>query len=323
MNLLALVRLLVLSNFVALMMWLAMPRPSDAQGLATAPAQGVGGQPERAGGLLGDPRFADAATVVLPDGRVRMYFEDGACTRSAVSVDGTAFQEEPGVRFPGRMPAVVALPDGRWRMYYTPADGQGVNSAISTDGLTFQEETGVRLERGAAGTPDAYGMIHLTVAADPAGGFRMYYDGVASAYTDGAGPARWTIMGATSPDGLTWTRDAGFDLGIALDEPLDGREGSPGFGFVWSPEVTVEGSRFVMYFSAELSQERHSGIYRATSADGRTFRVERRPVLLASTPTDTPRHTVLGPAGVPQDPCVAAGRIYYYLAEEGIFSGKI
>jgi len=319
MSLLSLVRLLVLSNFVALTMWLAMPRPSDA--VAMEP-HGQLAQPA-AGGVLSNPRFTDTDTVVLPDGRVRMYYEDGVSTRSAISVDGRAFEEEPGLRFQGRMPAVVALPDGSWRLYYTPADGQGVYSAISGDGLAFQPEPGVRLERGSAGAPDAFGIIHMSVVADPAGGWRMYYDGVATAHTPGQGPSRWTIMSATSPDGLTWERDARFDLGIVLDEPLDGREGTPSVGAAWSPEVTVDGDRFVMYFSAELSQERHSGVYRATSSDGRRFRVERRPVLLAAKPSDTPRHTMQGPAGVPQDPCVAGGRIYYYLAEEGIFSGRL
>ena len=108
--------------------------------------------------------FPDA--VILPDGRVRVYYQGKGVIASAISSDGgLTFSEEPGTRVgtgwhgdidPDNVgaPTTVILPDGRFRMYYRAGDEDDrwmnnlksvILSAISDDGLNFTPEQGVRV----------------------------------------------------------------------------------------------------------------------------------------------------------------------------------
>jgi hypothetical protein len=160
--------------------------------------------------------------VRLPDGRYRMYVNGGPGKGivSYVSDDGLSFAPEEGVRLAeggaGALDCTASHPwvvpmDGGYRMYYqgdsncVQGDQSGqqhafrIFSAFSSDGLAFRRE-GVRVETGGATglTQAAHGRI-LRLAG---GTYRLYF----SANLAGKnGPA--DALGASSPDGLTWTVD--------------------------------------------------------------------------------------------------------------------
>lgn len=116
---------------------------------------------------LSSHKAVDPDAVLLPDGRIRLYYfatspppagrpadparqEGPHLVRSAISTDGIRFREEEGVRFSREGltdPDVVRMKDGRWRMYFPVHAGErrgSVLSATSTDGLSFSEDPGTR-----------------------------------------------------------------------------------------------------------------------------------------------------------------------------------
>lgn len=140
------------------------------------------GQPEapQTVHIEGEPgKPVDPEAILLPDGRVRLYYVGGRRgareVRSAVSTDGLSFVREPGARLAGHGvvdPAVVRLGDGAWKMYYALLDdGSGqpcIRSASSPDGLSFTADPGVRFP--GAGSPGALalpgGRVRLYVATE-------------------------------------------------------------------------------------------------------------------------------------------------------------
>lgn len=170
----------------------------------------------------GYQRPFDPTLVLLPDGRIRIYFscspagsrilDASVGTFSALSEDGVRYTFEPGVRFagdgrPAIDPAVVRLGD-TW--HYTAPIGrpdEGAYHAVSGDGLTF-----VRL-------PDipSVGGVNWTGNLIAHGRGMRFYG------TTGADPrgAWWS----ESEDGLSWSdpQHLGFmagDPGVA--DTLDG-----------------------------------------------------------------------------------------------------
>lgn len=109
---------------------------------------------------LGDPcqgftSVPDA--VILPDGRVRVYFACGSGfppqVRSILSSDGLNFTLEDGVRLsPAADPNVMLMPDDTFRMFYAvPGNDTGppypppiaIHTATSRDGLNWTDESEV------------------------------------------------------------------------------------------------------------------------------------------------------------------------------------
>ncbi|MFM1935614.1 MAG: hypothetical protein RI990_573 [Planctomycetota bacterium] len=166
-----------------------------------------------------DAAFAapfDPALVVLPDGRVRMYFithtgTDAApgqtAVHSAISTDAVRYDYEPGVRFtvPGRVvvDCAAALHDGVFHLVVpdngTPAEflgrrrsgepqpgGNGYH-ATSTDGLAFTRATDLRL-------PSTRDRWFGNLLSD---GTQLLFFGT--------GPGPWPV---TSADGMQWAKAA-------------------------------------------------------------------------------------------------------------------
>ncbi len=153
---------------------------------------------------LGDKATADPAPIVLPDGRIRIFYFDINEPRinkpangiepankiySAISDDGINFTQEDGVRFErqGAFDPDVEYVEGTWYMYVGDFEGNQVIAATSTDGLNFTE----------------YGTVYTGGAVPDV----WYDDGTWYLYTAGIGIA-------TSSDGLSFT-----DTGNRFNDP--------------------------------------------------------------------------------------------------------
>jgi hypothetical protein len=154
-------------------------------------------KPIRISGIPGRyVRPCDPALVVLPDGRLRLYFtcdlRDGrgpACL-SALSDDGLNYECEPGIRFSaegGVLDPTVVRIAGKWH-YYAPGPHRSNRNyhAVSSDGLNFKRAEDIVLRD--------FRMLGGAVAVE--GGCR-FYDGLRSAF---------------SPDGYRWKIEPGNRL---------------------------------------------------------------------------------------------------------------
>ncbi len=159
--------------------------------------------------------------IPLPGGGYRMYVEGQADGKpsyvvSATSEDGLDFEPEPGVRFgDGKSsygsPRCLHLPwkaeAPRYRLYFhrytyplVPgfASGNCIVSATSRDGLGFAIEPGVRI--GQETEIESYSVYAAEALLLDDGSYRMYYAGWSK------DPVHGYILGATSADGLEWTK---------------------------------------------------------------------------------------------------------------------
>ena len=261
--------------------------------------------------IFSDPTIRNVEVISLPDGRFRMYFNQGDQMKSAISTDARNFQIESGVRLTGSMPAIVKLPDGKWRMYFASPSGETspteggasfatnvIKSAISSDGLEWSIEKGIRLSPGGEFDPDNIG--HPTVIVLPQGGYRMYYDGEVRRTEQ---EFTWRILSATSADGLTWTKDPDVRVNV--------KEGPLFADLVWSAHAEYYNltDTYQLYFASEGSTFQN-GIYSATATDGLLFTVSGKPELASA-----------------QDPFVlelTEGKImYYWVNGSGIYSARL
>ncbi len=226
--------------------------------------------------------------LALPGAGYRLYYSqilprpgfpagandyDNATTRilSALSLDGTVWTPEPGVRLSSQAGGagefrvvsseVVPLDDGaRLRMYYeccrsTQADTNSIRSAISSDGgLVWTPEPGARLEAGGRN----YAAPRIVFLGD--GRCRLY------CVERGQG-----IISALSEDGgLTFRQEPG--LRIAQDRAYDAYA-------AFAPEIIrLDGAGYVMYY-AGYSVLSRADILRAVSDDGLTWRKDAEPVI--------------------------------------------
>ena len=224
----------------------------------------------------------DADAIVLPDGRLRMYYGTGpgiGYVTSAISSDGRRWTPERTNLPRWVAPDVVRLPDGRFRMYFTSAGDPGfgpgqersIKSAISDNGIDWTIEPSFRL------TPDAFPNLA------PGGGieYRVSHQGVVqladgtwlmlAAYQIGKGfdpqgvSSRThtdVIVWATSTDGLTFT-----GRGVAVDS----RNKATFDGYVSSPDPVIwpDGTVRAFFWTAGPSQRpenqaRYGGIQSTT-----------------------------------------------------------
>lgn len=149
--------------------------------------------------------------LVLPDGRLRLFYPATGGMGSAISSDGLNFTIEPGSRgrFVGDI-GVIYLKGGGYRIVFP----QGVNgsqtlgSAVSSDGYNFTVEPGARFTPTAqdAGLCQVPHVLRL-----PDGRWRLYYIGDwmgtgGSLYKDSIRTA------VSSDEGLTFTSERQGDL---------------------------------------------------------------------------------------------------------------
>lgn len=141
-------------------------------------------------------KAADPAMLLLPDGRLRMYFSGtsdstGVKTRSAVSTDGFSFEQEAGVRFssdtgPSTAPSVIQI-GTTTHLFWIKGAFNG--HATSTDALTFVDAGTVDLGMGNFIAESGLGFED---------GHRMFVFGPPN--TDGH-----ELYFAHSADGESWT----------------------------------------------------------------------------------------------------------------------
>ena len=161
---------------------------------------------------------ADPTAIVLPDGRIRLYWAAGEGIASAVSRDGISFVREPGARITpdisGPHTRIVRTPGGGYRLFFSTPPGEqpaGIRSAVSRDGLDFQVEDGFRITAAAAGVAPKE-LSTGDVVRLPNGRYRMYF----SSFATGERPVSSThevVMSAVSSDLLAWKAERGVRVG--------------------------------------------------------------------------------------------------------------
>lgn len=209
--------------------------------------------------------MADTTSLLLNDGRWRMFLFADRAYRSAVSTDGLTFTMEAGNRLPEGMghSRVLRLSDGRVRMYSIASNG--ISSLISTDeGATFTLE-GARIAAGQAGLSALSGP---GIARTSDGRWRMYFSELD---TPGAAVVPLPMKSAWSTDLMTWTMDLGVRIGPGAT--LSGSAAHP------AAVTNSDGSVTVLYFrNADLR------LYSATSTDGLAFASETAVLSQAADP---------------------------------------
>ena len=268
------------------------------------------------GVVFSDPAIHNVEVIPLSDGKYRMYFHQATEMKSAISTDGRTFEIEPGVRLQGSMPSLIKLADGRWRMYFQiQENGKGAfKSALSNDGLKWNLEPGTRLTSGGEFDPD--NAVHPSVIALSQGGYRMYYDGEIRK-TDQE--FTWRILSATSPDGLSWTKDEGVRIDVD-EEPLEA-------DLVWNSHaryLPLTGT-YELYFGVQTPNDEFiDGIYLATSTDGIIF---SDPIAQLTPEEESGKFGPGGQTGSYQDPFVLefpeGKRMYYWVNGSGIHSALL
>jgi hypothetical protein len=240
--------------------------------------------------------------VALPGGGYRMYFtivgpgRDYApargVIRSAISVDGSAWEIEAGDRLQPFSPNAtvrVVCPDvvpipaaegGGWRMYLEgqPAEGRPavIVSARSVDGLAWEPEPGIRFHGlDAPGGPRLVGSPRCVVISDdPAVAirYRLYVHSFPHPIRSGL-DADNHIASASSADGMTFTADAGAR--IAQEGPLQTSSAH-------SAEVLRVGSSqpgWRMYYTGWQTDPVQGRIFAASSLDGLSWARDPEPVI--------------------------------------------
>lgn len=96
---------------------------------------------------------------------------------------------------------------GTYRLYFV-RDGFTVHSATSSDRMNWSVEAGVRLSTGIAPGLDASSITHVNVMTMPTTGYRMLYSAESST-------GIFTVLSATSTDGLTWYKEDKIRLWIS------------------------------------------------------------------------------------------------------------
>ena len=193
---------------------------------------------------------SDPRVVTLADGSQRLYFaafHDGIMT--ATSDDGVSWTLGPQVISDGGPHVtLVDLPEGGWRLFAVKDVGgrASVVSYTTPDGVAFTAEPGTLLTN----EDFPYGAIQSPFVLPMADGtYRMYLTAVPPGESVGqpGGNSAYWMVGATSPDMLTWT----VDPTVAVAEMLH-----PWAGLEADGSVTVYGGKMLV---------------RIRSTDGATF----------------------------------------------------
>jgi pectate lyase len=167
----------------------------------------------------------------------------------------------------------VVLHDGQYRMWYsswfTPGFGpMGIGLASSPDGIHWKREN----EGQPVLTPSGGDAFDSGCVMGPAVHFDgtrylMWYTGTTQS-KHGSGFYEYRIGVASSPDGITWTRESHGKPVIDL-----GQRGSPDEVQAATPSVVREKDGYRMWYAAYAAQSNHT-ICVARSGDGITWQRE-------------------------------------------------
>ncbi len=210
--------------------------------------------------------YADPSILKQSDGTYIMYLNkfgnNGNGYFVLTSTDAEKWTEKTGVIFTGISVGRAYKTDTGIRFYYPeqmPLIGSTgpmpkLLSANSSDGLKFTTDPGTRI------TPrDGYFIGGSTVFKLPDGTYRMYFE-----EPEGADPTKRKggIWGASSTDGLAWTRDAK----ITIEDTEDSADSASKWPQAMHPYViTKPDGTYIMFYNT------HSEIYAASSTDGITW----------------------------------------------------
>ncbi len=209
--------------------------------------------------LLFTGGYADPSVIEF-GGRYLMYLNTFGGTQTGVyileSSDGVTWSELTEVIFPGIATARAFEFERGIRLYY-PNNGE-LHSTISVDGVTNWVEDGVLL------SPKTGYKLEGPTVIQTASGYRMFFDEFDAASQGDGNILTGEIYGASSPDGVAWTRDA--QPTIVFEDAVEG------FGRAGSPKqvlhpfiIEVAGRGYYMFYNA------HSEVFVAHSDDAVTW----------------------------------------------------
>jgi predicted GH43/DUF377 family glycosyl hydrolase len=200
-----------------------------------------------------ETKIAQKGNVIVSGGDVSLGTNGNEWYRHGVVVNSGP----PGSGFWKVLhPTVLRDGNGLFRMWFTsrevaPSLMQRINYATSTDGKNWNRY-GIVIGENASQEDRVYAP---TVIED-GGIFKMWYVG-----DDFDPPFGARIFYATSPDGLTWTRQ-----GLVMDVGFEGAYDTSGLNF---PCVMKEGSTYKMWYSG-YDGSNYRILY-ATSLDGQSW----------------------------------------------------
>lgn len=153
----------------------------------------------------------DPCPVLLPDGRVRLYYyllehrrgqhDPVHVIASAVSADGIHFQSEgPVFRRAGLVDPDIFWDGQRWRMFVMSLTERATVMATSEGGDSFSYAGQLPLQRIGTTKP-------VALPPDEGGGFRLY------GFPQGEG-GQTEFWSFRSADGVAWTREPGVRLAL-------------------------------------------------------------------------------------------------------------
>jgi hypothetical protein len=209
--------------------------------------------------------YADATVTKLDNGSHIMYVNrfgpTGSGYHAYTSTDGLEWKEYSGEVLPSASTGRVVKMNNGYRFYYPglqpikPSDPPAtIKSSFSTDGYTFKIESGVRI------TPKSdYYLEGPTVFSLKDGSYRMYFNENKTATAE---KREGSIWGASSIDGLVWTRDE--KVTIESDPPTGNMPTNWPQALHPFVLTRADGS-YVMFYNS------HSQVYAAESTDGLTW----------------------------------------------------
>ncbi len=204
--------------------------------------------------------------------KVAVHFsaDDGKTWSAPQVIRVVGLPEE--LRFPFD-PTLVPLPDGRVRLYFTSRQMRqhrelpAIYSAISEDGVAYRFEPGVRFAIDGRPVIDCAAVLHKGTyhlyAPDNGAGLDPLTGWVHSRVPAGSG------YHATSTDGLKFTRVDDVRAGLRQR---------------WLGNAQSDGTRITFFGTADPELPGGSGLWRATSADGQTWRMESTQVVFGGDP---------------------------------------
>jgi hypothetical protein len=221
---------------------------------------------------------AEEGTLILPKGHAdptviktttgfRMYVNRQSGGPNGIlifnSTDGVEWKKEKDIVIPGASTSRVVATATGVRLYYPQPQPirstdpiANMISSSSKDGLTFTKDTGIVL----APRSKEYYVEGPTVFQLPDKSWRMYFNEntvAAAMQRDGE------IWGASSPDGVTWTRDE--KVTMQADEVESDKIQAPWKQLLHPFVLSNPKGGYIMFYNS------HSELFAATSTDGLTW----------------------------------------------------